>query len=296
MIAAPHARFLIVLAPAVLAWWPPLHTLLRLAFSNENYSYVLLVLVVSGALGWLEFRKVHAERSWTRSSQLVTATVLVVAAWRNYRAAFSGAGIRLSVAILFFVLFVLWVFVQVYGRLEFRRAPFPLLLLFLAVPLPGRVVSELVAWLQWGSADAAYALFRLFRIPVVRSGLVFSFSNLEIEVAQECSGIRSSTVLLVTTLVLAYMFLRSSWNRMIAVIAAMPIAVIKNGVRIFTLSVLGEYVSTDWLESPLHHQGGFIFFALGLALVIAVVALLGRTERSGTVRGSEYITAERGAK
>jgi exosortase len=296
MIAQTHVRFRIILALAVVAWWPPLYSLVRLALSNENYSYVLLVLVVSAALGWLEFGRPRVEQQWSFPSVLLIATVLAAAAWGNYRAAFSGAGTRLSCAILCFTLSVLCVFVQVYGWQAFRRAPFPLLLLFLAVPLPSEVVSKLVAWLQWGSADVVYALFRLFRVPVVRNGLVFSLSNLEIEVAQECSSIRSSTILIVTTVVLAYLFLRSGWTRAIAVLAALPISVLKNGVRIFTLSVLGEYVSTSWLEGSLHHQGGFVFLALGLALIIVVIALLRMGEVQRRNRASESVAFESPAR
>jgi exosortase/archaeosortase family protein len=84
--------------------------------------------------------------------------------------------------------------------------------------------------------------------------------------------------LFVTTLVLAQLYLRSTWNRVIAVLCSLPIAVAKNGIRIFTLSVLGEYVSTDWLEGSLHRKGGFIFFALGMAMVIVVIWCLRRRE------------------
>lgn len=212
-------------------------------------------------------------------SLLIPVAVLGAAAWTNYHVGFNGADLRLSASILLLVVFVLALFVQAYGWAQFTRARFPLLLLFLAVPLPAGLILALVTALQHGSADAAYGLFRLFRVPVVRSGLVFSFSNLEIEVAQECSGIRSSTILLVTTLVLAYLFLRSGWTRAVAVIATVPVAVAKNGVRIFTLSVLGEYVSTSWLEGSLHHQGGFVFFALGMGLLILLIGLLRKAEQ-----------------
>jgi len=146
------------------------------------------------------------------------------------------------------------------------------------VPPPDSVINSLITMLQWGSADAAYILFRLFRVPLVRDGLVFSFSRIDIEVARECSSIRSSTLLFVTTLVIAQLFLRSSRNKWIVVLLSVPVAVLKNGVRIFTLSLLAEYVSTGWLDGWFHHQGGFIFLALGLAIMLTLIWLVARTE------------------
>ena len=139
-------------------------------------------------------------------------------------------------------------------------------------------MSWLVTGLQRGSAEVAYALFRLFQVPVVRDALVFSFYNLEIEVTRECSGIRSSTILFVTTLVLANLLLKSNWSMTIAVICSLPVAVAKNGVRIFVLSLLGEYVSPGWLEGSLHQRGGVVFFAIGMAMVLLVIWLLRRAE------------------
>jgi exosortase len=276
-----HARFLIALLLATIAWWPSLRSVVRLALSNDNYSYVLLVLVISAGFLCLGDWTDLIERQASPVPIILLLTVLGLAAWGNYRRSPDSGDGPPTVSILCFVIFVLVVFLVIYRREAFARMRFPLLLLLLAVPLPSGVVSTLVAVLQRGSAEASYLLFRLFRIPVMRQGLVFSFSNIEIEVAQECSGIRSSTILVVTTLVLAQMFLRAGWRKAVAVLCSLPIAVAKNGVRIFTLSLLGEYVSTSWLEGSLHRQGGFVFFGLGLGMVIAVIRLLRREEGRG---------------
>ena len=272
-----HTRFLIMLVLAIVAWWPPLRALVRLAIHNENYSYTLLVLMISGLLVCLEHWSPPSEPKWPLLVMSLTASGLGVAAWWNYRI-LGSEDYRLTVSVLFFFVFILVVFVQTYGGKSFPHMRFPLLFAFLAVPLPTAAVSWLVTGLQRGSAEAAYALFRLFQVPIVRDGLVFSFYNLEIEVARECSGIRSSTILFVTTLVLAKLFLESGWSMTIAVICSLPVAVAKNGVRIFILSLLGEYVSPSWLEGSLHQRGGVVFFAIGMAMVLAVIWLLRRGE------------------
>jgi exosortase len=275
---ADHKGFLIWLTLTIVAWWPALRTLVSAAIGDENYSYTLLVLCVSVALLCLA-RWPSPIKHFSLPALCVALPALVAAAWLNFRTPFRGGDSSLTISVLLWIAFILATFAHLYGWQGFSRLRFPLLFSLLAVPLPDRAISALITALQWGSADAVYLLFRVFRVPVVRDGLVFSFSNIDIEVARECSSIRSSTILFVTTLVIAQLFLKSKWSKGIAVLVSLPVAVLKNGVRIFTLSVLGEYVSTTWLDSWFHHQGGVIFLALGLAMMLAVIWSLGRAER-----------------
>src|SRR5580704_14799967 len=286
MRSSQHKRFLACVVLAIIAWWPALRALLSAAIGDENYSYTLLVLGVSVVLFALDLRDSAGEdsaelrssawRSWF--PVLCLALLALAAAWFNFRIPFRGGGLSLTISVFLWLSFLLGAFLSNYGWAAFSRQRFPWMFSLLAVPLPDRVTDSLVTALQWGSADAAYLLFRLFRIPVVRDWLVFSFSRIDIEVARECSGIRSSTILFVTTLVIAQLFLKSARGKWIAVLLSLPVAVLKNGVRIFTLSLLAEYVSTSWLDSWFHHQGGFIFLALGLGIMLTLIWLMARAE------------------
>lgn len=273
-----HLGFLAGLALAAAVWWRPLHSLVHLALNQDDYSYLLLVVGVSAALLCFEQWNPPDDRQCSPIAFSVTLAALGGAWWLNRQIVVGVADYRLSLSILLFFGFVIALFVLIHGWERAARARFPLLLLLLAVPLPKQVISWMVVVLQHGSADAAYALFRIFRVPVAREGLLFSFSKIEIEVAQECSGIRSSTILVITALVLAQLFLRSGMNRALVVLWALFVGVAKNGFRIFALSLLGEYVSTSILDGPLHHQGGPVFFSLGLALVVVAIWLLRKRE------------------
>ena len=275
-----HLGFLAALSLAAAVWWRPLRNLVHLALSREDYSYLLLVVGISVALLCFERWNLPTQPKFSSSALVVMLASLGAAVWLNRTIRMGIDDARFSFSILLLVVFILALFVLAYGWEVAARMRFPLLLLLLAVPLPSQVVSRLVVALQHASADAAYALFRVCHVPVLREGLVFSFSRIEIEVAQECSGIRSSTILLITTLVLAQLFLRSGVNRALVVLWAVFVGVVKNGFRIFTLSVLGEYVSTSILDGPLHHHGGPVFFSLGLGLVIAAIWLLRKIEAS----------------
>ncbi|HXZ32575.1 MAG TPA: archaeosortase/exosortase family protein [Terriglobales bacterium] len=85
-------------------------------------------------------------------------------------------------------------------------------------------------------------MFRAVGVPVTPDGIMLSIPNLNIEVARECSSIRSNLMLVVTTMVLAHLFLRSWWRKALLVVAAIPLSVAKNGLRIFTIAELATRV------------------------------------------------------
>jgi exosortase len=113
----------------------------------------------------------------------------------------------------------------------------------------------------------------------LREGVVFHLSNLSVEVAPECSGIRSALAIFIIAVLAGNMFLKTYWKRIVLAVCAVLIAMFKNGIRILTLSLLGNYVDTRVLESSLHREGGIPFFAVALILLAPVLFLLRKTEK-----------------
>src|SRR3989441_5536758 len=113
----------------------------------------------------------------------------------------------LSIAI--FSVVVIWVggFVLCCGLRAFRKGLFPVLFLFLMVPIPDSLLSQVIFWLQSGSAEVSHALFELLGVPVLQEGFIFSLPGINIEVAKECSGIPSSLALFITSLLAGHLFL-----------------------------------------------------------------------------------------
>jgi exosortase len=184
----------------------------------------------------------------------------------------------MSIAMAGIVLVSLGGFLACYGRQTFQRALFPLLFLAFAVPIPDVVLDAAVAVLKRGSTEAAAMLFSVTGTAFHRDGYVFTLRDFVIEVADECSGIRSSIALLLTTLLAGHMFLRTGWKKAILVAAILPLTVFKNGIRIVTLSLLAMHVDPGFLTGQLHHEGGIVFFLLALAILFPLFVLLGRSE------------------
>jgi len=259
------------------AFWRPLSFLAQSAWQRDEYTHILLVLPVSLALIFLEGRTLSLE---PRYSPMGGLTLLGLAAALRAGSAALGqdAGLALNtVALVVCWLGAVWLS---YGAQVFRSLQFPLLFLFMLVPLPVSVLDRAVFFLQLGSTEATFLLFRLNGVAVMKQGFVLSMPSLSIEVAKECSGIRSSMMLLVTGLVLSHLFLRSWVNQVIFVLFIVPMAVIKNAVRIFTLSMLAMRVDPGFLEGSLHRDGGIVFFTLGLLAMVGLLWLLRRIERN----------------
>ncbi len=146
------------------------------------------------------------------------------------------------------------------------------------MPIPEFVIDRAIFALQAGSSDVAYGLLRILNVPVLKEGFILRLPMVNLEVAKECSGIRSSIALLVTMLVAAEFALRSPWRKALLVVAIIPILVLKNGVRIVTIYLLAAYLNPAFLHGWLHTSGGVVFYLLGLIALIPVTVLLRKWE------------------
>jgi exosortase len=169
-------------------------------------------------------------------------------------------------------------FVMIYGLASARAALFPLAFMVFMIPMPVVVVDGATQFLKSGSTEAVAGLFTLTGTPFHRDGFVFSLPGFVIEIADECSGIRSSIALLLTGLLAAHRFLQKPWTKIVLVLVILPIAVVKNAIRIVALSLLAVHVDPSFLTGQLHHEGGFVFFLLALGLLAPLFILLKRSE------------------
>jgi exosortase/archaeosortase family protein len=74
------------------------------------------------------------------------------------------------------------------------------------------------------------------------------------------------------------LFLRTPWKILLFVVLVFPVSIVKNAIRIVTLTLLSIYVDPGFLRGNLHHDGGFVFFLLALAILFPVLLLLQKSE------------------
>lgn len=255
--------------------WHPLVRLFQLAWNSEQYSHILLVIPASVILLAFENReRFVVRRSWFAACMLISFGVALGVA-----SASAASDVQLFLQIVGLVTFWIAAYVLCFGWQP--SLAFPVLFLFFLAPLPSAVMQKIIFFLQYGSTEVAYLFLKWFSVPVVKTGFVLSLPTLNIEVAQECSGIRSSITLLLTTLVLSHLYLKSRWRQALVCASVVPLAIIKNGFRVFILSSLATYRDPSWLDGRLHHNGGVLFFALALGVVSALIIGFHRSEQAG---------------
>lgn len=185
----------------------------------------------------------------------------------------------LSVVALSFVCFV-WAGVLAFlGRLWTTAAIFPVAFLIFMVPMPDIMAANLETASQLASTEAANLFFNISGMPVLRDGTRFQLPDIAIEVGKECSGIRSSWVLLITSMVAANLFLRQPWRRLALVCFVFPLAILRNGFRVFVIGLLCVEIGPNMINSLIHRRGGPLFFALSLVPLFVLLWWLRRTER-----------------
>jgi exosortase len=274
--------FITLIAGSLAIWWNALFALFSLAFADERYTHILLIVPISAALIWLELRPFSnlpdSVPVWGIAILIVflmLALLVNIGLRRNV-----DAGSDLKLAANIFALVVWWTaaFFLCFGARGFRRALFPLGFMVWMVPLPEFVVNFTVDFLQRGSAIAAHLLFLAARIPVAQRGMLIHIPGLTMEVAPECSSIRSSFMLLVTTMMLAHLLLRTPWKNALVVAIAIPLSIAKNGLRIFVLGLLATRVDRSYLTGSLHREGGIIYFLIALAAIFLLIRILQRDE------------------
>ena len=287
---SPFLHFALLLAVSLIVGWQPLLRTFALALHADEYSHLLLIVPISLSLIFTERMRLKAAlEGGTGIGACLLAIAIVTAAYSHWMTTFDA---QLSVSMLAMVLWWIGSFVFCFGARAARLFLFPLCFLFWMVPIPAPVLNKIIAFWQHGSALSASVLFSALGIPVTQDGIVISIPGLTLEVAHECSSLRSSLMLIVTSMVLAHLFLRSFWRKTAVVVAAIPLSIAKNGLRIFTIAMLGTRVDPGFLHGDLHRHGGIVFFLAALLVVLLLLWLVNRGESQSSRNYSDQQNSE----
>ena len=282
--ARRHASFVAFIVVSSLAFYKTLNALLTYSLHNDSSSHIVLIPLIAFPLLYVERRNTFSISGKSIASGIGLALGGTILYWLANQSAFPQDGNwPLSLETLSVILVWAGGFLLCYGFVAFRAAAFPLLFLLLMAPLPDAVLDRIIHALQEGSTETSYLIFQAVGTPVSRQGFLLSVPGVTIEVARECSSIRSSMALFITCLLAAHLYLRTRWKMFLFVLLSLPVSVIKNGIRIATLTLLSMYVDPGFLTGRLHREGGFVFFILALLILCPLFLWM---QKSDKPRGS----------
>jgi exosortase C (VPDSG-CTERM-specific) len=253
---------------AVCFGWPLLR-LISFAAHSDLFSCILLVPFISGYLIWtvrktLDLQDVRpcwpgAVLGWMAGGAILAGY------WMGRHGGWAPPTQDYLMLMTLAFLCCFWgVCLAMLGSKLLGQVLFPLAFLLFAVPMPTSWLDHIDTFFQYTSAAMAAGFFKVAREPVLRDGLNLQLSGFSLRVAPECSGIHSTLVLLMTSFLAGYLFLPRFWSRAVLVLAVIPLAILRNGFRVFVVGWLCVHISPEMIHSPIHRKGGPIFFALSL--------------------------------
>jgi exosortase C (VPDSG-CTERM-specific) len=262
----------------------PLLGLISYVAGSQLHSYILLVPFVSAYLLYLRRDQLPKIYSTDLPLTIVSLAAGLSLLAFTYSLDFAGRAPANNDRIVLLTLSFLCCLAAggffFFGRPWMRAAAFPLAYLIFMVPMPDAMANVLETASKSAAAEVANVLFHISGTPFLRAGPVFQLPNITIEVAQECSGIRSSWVLFMTSILAANLFLKTPWRRFLLVAFVIPLGILRNGFRILVIGLLCVNLGPHMIHSVIHRRGGPVFFVLSLVPLLLMLWWL----RRGDVR------------
>ncbi len=245
---------------------------------DDNYSHGYFIPFIAAYMVWQ--RKEELERVPKKGSPW--GLVLVLAGLGQFLLAWAGSEYFLQgtsmVVVLFGVVLFLW------GPKLTKILWVPIAYLALMVPLPAILWNKIAFPMKLFASKVAADVIQAMGYTVLREGNILTLPNTVLEVADACSGLRSLTSLLALSAAIAYLATMKSWKKWLLFLAAAPIAVVSNVLRLIGTAVLARHYGAGVAEGFLHTFSGWLVFILGLAMLGGVYTLLRPSTNNSTTQ------------
>jgi exosortase D (VPLPA-CTERM-specific) len=250
---------------AALVWlyWPILYRVGVDLMNNEDYSFGLLLPIVSGyivMLKWPQIKRNAWKPSWL--GLLIMGFGIFVYLFGELVA------IYYLQPISFLLVFTGLLFLLGGWRIV-RLVLFPLLLLFLMIPLPSLVVQQISFNLQLISSRLAAGILSGLGYPLLLKGNVIDLGVRQLQIVDACSGLRYILSLFALGLIYCYFYQRRTWKVIVLLLTLIPAAIIANGLRV---ALMGIFPALQ--EGFLHTFSGWCIFIFCFGLLASLNGIL----------------------
>lgn len=241
----------------------------------EDLSYGWYVPLFSLYVLWRERREIAASVGAPSAWGLALAVPFLLVGYVGAR------GLQVRFEIVGFVGLLVSLTLAFFGARTARRTLFPFLFLLFCVPLHS-FLDVVTIHLRLFAVSVAYVVMRGLGVDVLRQGtmLASSTGSFAIDVAAPCSGLRSLFAMMALTAGYAY-FTQPTWLRRGVLFAlAVPLAILGNVLRIFTIVAVAATCSAGFATGFYHDYSGYVVFLSAVFLMVACGGLV--------TKGSEW--------
>ena len=252
------------------AYWPTLREVFAAWINQPDYSHGFLVLPI--ALFFLWIRRAEFPRTAIRPSAMGLVLLLVCVGLRY------AAG-KFFLQPLDCWTIPLWVMGSVWALLGWAclRWSLPsIVFLWFMFPLPYTAESWLSVPLQALATKLSTATLLILGQPALAEGNTIWLGEEQLFVEEACSGLR----IFVGIFALAFAFVLFSrwpwWQKALALVAALPIAIFANVLRVVGTGLLYQWVSGEAGRHFSHDFSGLVMIPIAAALFWLFIQYLNR--------------------
>lgn len=243
-------------------------------YHDENYSHGFLVPLIAGYffyIRWPDLKQRLIKPDGVGLGLIGLGLLQLVIGWL----ATEYFTMRSSLIVLLAGMTLYW-----FGRELLKAMLLPLGYLIFMVPIPYIIYDMLAFPLKLFVTRISVAFLKIVGVVVMREGNIIMFPATTLEVADACSGIRSLISLLALAVAYAFFVRTSNTRRWIIIASAIPIAIATNALRVIMTGILAQWWGAQAAEGFFHEFAGLVVFALAMALLVVVGAVLkgNRTE------------------
>jgi len=252
---------------------PVMRELVRLWLEAPEYSYGVLVTVLTACLLWARRRALRGTAAvWRPEGLAVMAAALALFA--------IGRSLdRLALQTLSLPLALAGLSLLALGRRRTRVLAFPLAFLALMTPLPAATLAAVSAVLQHTAARVAHFALRALGMPATIDGPGLRLGDTILPIADLSDGLRFLLLMLVAGVACAWTTQTRLSPRVLVVGAAGALAILANLARVTATAILAAVHGVD-VALGFQLAYGKLAYALALVAFIALVLSLRRRARA----------------
>lgn len=172
---------------------------------------------------------------------------------------------------------ILWVGAILLISFGWRRGKHfwpPVVHLIYMLPLPAVMYYGLSTYLQGVSSELGVYFLRLLHVPVFLEGNIIDLGVYKLHVAEACSGLRYLFPILSFSYIFAVLYQGPTWHKAVLLIAAAPITVVMNSVRIALAGVIVNTYGIEYVEGFSHFFEGWVIFTACILILFALAWLM----------------------
>jgi len=229
------------------------------------------------AMSWKDMKKVQLRVAWSGLALVAFGILIYLASARTLQP-------RIALFGLPFLIIGSVVFVCGWGM--FRYIWFPAFFWYFAISVPG--LQQATNGLQLIVSKSCYLMGSALGMDLVLSGNDISSATGKwdsLNIAEGCSGIRSIMALVMISAIYAYFTQKKLWKMALLFACSIPLAMVANFLRIFTIIALAEMGYSKFAAGVYHDWAGLLFFfPIALAGLFLIDRVLNWKEHKKVVR------------